>query len=207
MKPNKTFRSFYLLSTVSMTLLFSACGNDEDPTSEDPVSDDIGTLMAQSEDFSHFASLIAIADQEIPEGEKGIMQMLTDTESQEQFTIFAPSDEVFESIADEWSNSSFQASVEDVIAEFTHSGQPEKTRDFVLGHIFMGEVRYEFSAFQIDLTLESQKGIRWTMIAHEGAISGFGFVLENSPNSNPYLIYGTDVLVGSNGIVHAALVN
>lgn len=207
MKPNTIARYLCLACTISLTLLISSCGN-EDPGTDDPILENVGTLITNSEDFTHFASLIAVADQEIPQGEQGIMQILTDILSDDELTIFAPTNAVFETIAFEWSTSNFQVSIEEVIAEFTHDGQPAKTRDFILGHIFKGDVRYRSAEFQNDLVLESQKGIRWRMIANETANSGFGFVLESSQNdTNPYLIYQTDVLTGRNGVVHAALVN
>ena len=133
--------------------------------------------------------------------------MLSESTPNFEITVFAPSDVVFESLAVQWSSPDYQASVTDVIAEFTHNGQPEKTRDFVLGHIFKSQNRFDFSAFSTELFLESEKGIRWQMVEAADATSGFGFVLENNPNSNPYYIYETDVLTGSNGVVHAALVN
>ncbi len=208
MKLTKEAKWFYLVITICMTLLVLSCEEKDSPTPDDNEIEDIGTLLSQSAQFTHFADLITIADQEIPEGGRGIMDMLTDTESNEQYTIFAPSNEVFESLAQEWSGGDFQLGVAEVIAEFTHSGQPAKTRDFVLGHIFKSTVRFESSAFQTDLVFESEKGISWTMIQSQNANSGFGFVLsQSSSNVNPYLIFETDIILADNGVVHSALVN
>ncbi|MBO3700276.1 hypothetical protein [Roseivirga sp. E12] len=208
MKIDQPIRQLCLLFIISASLLLQSCGETEDSSPDDNPQESIGTLIMQSEAFSEFASLISIADREIPQGEMGILQMLNETSDNTEITVFAPSNEVFELLAEQWSTPNFQATVADVIDEFTHSGQPAKTRDFVLGHIFKSQERFARSNFETDLALQSEKGIRWRMIASENATSGFGFVLENgSPNDNPYLIFETDVLAGSNGIVHAALVN
>ncbi|OEK01938.1 hypothetical protein BFP97_10600 [Roseivirga sp. 4D4] len=207
MKLDQPIRHVCLLLIISASILLQSCGETEETSPEDDPQENIGTLIMQSAAFSEFAALITIADREIPQGETGVLQMLNESDNLE-VTVFAPSNEVFELLAVEWSSPNFQATVADVIDEFTHSGQPAKTRDFLLGHIFKSDERYERSSFQTDLSLESEKGIWWRMIAAENATSGFGFVLENSSaNANPYFIYETDVLTGNNGIVHAALVN
>ena len=197
-------RYAYLAALVTFPLFLLNCEND-DPESEDPDIENIGTLISQSASFSQFANLISIADQEIPDGEQSVMEMLNDPGN--ELTVFAPSDATFERLAQEWSSPNFQASVSDVIAEFTHSGQPAKTRDFVLGHIFKSQTRYESSQFQNDLIFESQSGIRWRMIATDNASSGYGLSLAAGSGNNPYLIYQTDLIQGGNGVVHEALVN
>ncbi len=208
MKLTKKARWFYLAITVCMTLLILSCEEKDTPTPIGSELEDVGSLINQSEDFTHFSNLIAIADQEIPDGQRGVLEMLSDTESGDQYTLFAPSDEIFEALALEWSGQDFQISVDDVIGEFTHNGQPAKTRDFVLGHIFRSDTRYESSTFENNLSLVSENGDRWRMILSENASSGFAFTLEsNQSNSNPYLISQTDILLGINGAVHAALVN
>ncbi|OEK06249.1 fasciclin domain-containing protein [Roseivirga misakiensis] len=208
MKLDNQFRLLGLCIAVLVSVLFQGCDNSEETAPEDSTQDNVGTLIMQSQAFSEFASLINIADSEIPVGELGVLEMLNQSSNNEQITVFAPSDAVFEALAIEWSSPNFQASIADVINEFTHSGQPAKTRDFLLGHIFRATESYSSSRFQPDLSFESEKGIRWRMIASEVSNSGFGFVLENSSaNANPYFIYETDVLTGNNGVVHAALVN
>lgn len=192
-----------LLLLLSAVLTFG-CDNKESTTPDDPDSEAIGTLISQSPAFTRFAALITVADSEIPDGERGILEMLNDTELGEMYSVFAPSDEVFELLRIQWQASS----IDEVIDEFTHSGLPSKTRDFVLGHIFIDDTKLQSSAFRADLQLTSSKGIGWKMISSENIQSGFGFVLSNSSaSSNPYPIYEMDVLVGSNGIVHSALVN
>lgn len=208
MKLDNQIRLLGLCIAVSASILLQGCDNTEETAPEDSTQENIGTLIMQSEAFSEFANLITIADREIPSGEVGVLEMLNQSTNNQQITVFAPSNTVFEALAIEWSSPNFQATVADVINEFTHSGQPAKTRDFLLGHIFRDTESYSSSMFQSDLSFESEKGVRWRMIASENAISGFGFVLENSSaNANPYFIYETDVLTGNNGIVHAALVN
>ncbi len=177
MKLDQSIRQVCLLLIISASILLQSCGETEETSPEDDPQESIGTLIMQSAAFSEFASLITIADQEIPQGETGVLQMLNESGNM-KVTVFAPSNEVFELLAVEWSTPNFQASVTDVIDEFTHSGQPAKTRDFLLGHIFRDTESYSSSRFQSDLSFESEKGIRWRMIASENATSGFGFVLE-----------------------------
>ncbi len=196
-----------MLFTLSIVFTTLACENSEDTSAETSTIEDVGTLLTNSDDFTNFASLIATADLEVPSGEMSIRDLLSEISPNFEITVFAPSNAVFETLALQWSSPDFQASVEDVIAEFTHNGQPAKTRDFVLGHIFKSDKRINAATFSTQLLLRSEKGTRWQIIPAPNATSGFGIVLEGRTNSNPYFIYETDVLIGSNGVVHAALVN
>lgn len=202
MKFNRDFKWLTYVLAIVIGLNMMSCENSDSPSPDDQELENIGILISESSAFTRFAALIDIADAEIPTGERGIMEMLTDTDSEDMYSIFAPSDAVFELLRIEWNADN----VDQVIGEFTHNGLPSKTRDFVLGHIFVNDEKIESEQFRADLALTSGSGVDWKLMATENIASGFGFVLANN-DTNPYPIYETDVILGSNGIVHSALVN